>query len=93
MTTTSIRIDRSAHERLKKVAEKEQSSLSGAINELLDRYEKQTFREQMHKDFTALREDTAAWAEYEAETELWDQAAGDGLENEPSFYDVEDESS
>lgn len=93
MTTTSIRIDRSAHERLKKVAEKEQSSLSGAINELLDRYEKQTFREQMRKDFTALREDTAAWAEYEAETELWDQAAGDGLENEPPFYDVEDESS
>lgn len=85
--TTSIRIGRETHERLKAIAEKESSSLGRVIEELLTRYEREEFRRHMQEDFRKLREDPIAWADYRAETELWDQTIGDGLENEPPYYD------
>lgn len=87
MATTSIRIDRTAHERLKKVAEKEQSSLSGAINELLDRYERDEFRRQVHESFRGLREDPAEWEAYKEMVRPWEATLLDGLDDEPIYDD------
>lgn len=83
MTTTSIRIDREAHRRLKKIAEKEQSSLNNVVNELLDHYEEAEFRRAVHEGFRGLREDPAEWQAYKAMVEPWDTTLMDGLENEP----------
>lgn len=91
MATTSMRIDRTAHERLKEIAEREQKPIGEVTNEIIESYERQKFRQQMQEDFRALRQDKDTWAKYRAETELWDQTAGDGLENEPPYYDDETE--
>lgn len=85
MATTSIRIDRTAHERLKQIAEKEHSSLSGVINELLDRYEQEEFRRAVHEGFRRLREDPEEWADYKRELQEWDAVLMDGLEDEPPY--------
>lgn len=87
--TTSIRIGRETHERLKEIARKENASLGRVIDDLITGYERAEFRRQMQEDFRKLREDPVAWAEYQAETDLWDQTAGDGLEDEPPYYDEE----
>jgi hypothetical protein len=87
MATTSIRIDRIAHARLKKIAEKEQSSLAGVINELLDRYEQTEFRKAVAESYARLRSDPAAWADYKRELEEWDAVLMDGLANEPPYDD------
>ncbi len=87
MATTSIRIDRAAHERLKKIADKEHSSLRSVINELIDRYEQQEFRKAVAESYARLRSDPEAWADYKRELEEWDAVLMDGLEDEPPYDD------
>lgn len=89
MSTTSIRIDRTAHERLKQIAEKERSSLSWVINELLDRYEQEVFRKAVAASFSRLRSDPDAWDDYKQELEEWDAVLMDGLEKEPPYDDTD----
>lgn len=88
MATTSIRIGRTTHERLKQVAEKEHSSLGGVIDELLDRYEQTEFRNAVAESYARLRSDPDAWADYKRELEEWDAVLMDGLEDEPPYNDV-----
>ncbi len=91
MATTSIRIDRSTHERLKEVADKEQSSLGGVIDELLDRYEEEEFRRTVHEGFRGLREDPAEWEAYKRMVAPWEATLLDGLEDEPTIDADDDE--
>lgn len=90
MATTSIRIERATHERLKKIAAEEQSSLTGVIDELLDRYEQQEFRKAVAESYARLRSDADAWADYKRELDEWDAVLMDGLENEPLYDDMDE---
>lgn len=65
MASTSIRVDRETHDKLKEIA-----SLGRVIDDLITSYERAEFRRQMQEDFRKLREDPVAWAEYQAETDL-----------------------
>lgn len=90
MPATSIRVSRVTQQKLKEIAQKEQKSIGAVVDDFVTDYERKAFREQMQADFRALRGDPAAWNEYRAETELWDQTAGDGLDNEPRFFEDEE---
>jgi predicted transcriptional regulator len=100
MATTSIRIDRTTHQRLQELAERQHSSPDAVINELIDLYEEQEFRKVEEQEFrkavvegyARLRQDPEAWEEYKREFEAWDVTLMDGLENEPPYYDDEDNS-
>lgn len=70
MASTSFRVDRETHDKLKEIAEKENASLGRVIDDLITSYERAEFRRQMQEDFRKLREDPVAWAEYQAETDL-----------------------
>lgn len=70
MASTSIRVDRETHDKLKEIAEKENASLGRVIDELITSYERAEFRRQIQEDFRKLREAPVAWAEYQAETDL-----------------------
>lgn len=85
MATTSIRIDRRTHERLKDIAERQHSSLGSIVNDLLDRYEEEEFRRSVHESFQGLREDPAEWEAYKAMVKPWDATLLDGLEDEPAI--------
>jgi predicted transcriptional regulator len=89
MTTTSIRVSRETQQRLKDIARREQKSIGAVLDEVITRYEREAFQQQMQEDFHRLRQDPGAWSEYREETALWDQTAADGLENEPRFFDDE----
>jgi hypothetical protein len=89
MATTSIRISRATHDRLKDVARKEHSSLGGVIDDLLDRYEQQEFRRAVAESYARLRSDPEAWADYKRELEEWDAVLMDGLEDEPPYNGVD----
>lgn len=83
MATTSIRIDRLTHKRLKDIARREHSSLSTVVNELIDRYEEEEFRKAVYEGFRGLREDPAEWEAYKAMVRPWDTTLMDGLEVDP----------
>ena len=89
MATTSIRIDRTIHERLKQVAEKQHASLGGVITELLDRYEQDEFRKAVAASYARLRSNPEAWSDYKRELEEWDAVLMDGLEDEAPYDDMD----
>jgi hypothetical protein len=55
-------------------------SLTGALARAVKAYERELFMDQLNAGFAALRADPKAWAEYVAETRLFDNASSDGLE-------------
>ncbi len=91
MATTSIRIDRATHERLRQIAAKEHSTLSGVITELLDRYEQEEFRKAVAASFARIRSDPAEWDDYMREVRAWDATLMDGLEDEPPYDDADEQ--
>lgn len=88
-STTSIRVSRETHERLKEIAEKEHRALGDMIDRLVDEYKQQAFRRAVHESFRGLREDPAEREAYLKDMSAWDVTLMDGLEDEPPYEDDE----
>jgi predicted transcriptional regulator len=89
MASTSIRISRSTHQKIKNIADREHKPIGDVVSDAIERYERDEFRRAVHESFRALREDPAEWLSYQEETELWEQTNGDGLESEPPYEEAE----
>jgi predicted CopG family antitoxin len=89
MSTTSIRVTRETHEKLKEMAEKEHLALGDLIDRLVDEYKQQAFRRAVHESFLGLREDPTEREAYLKDMAAWDVTLMDGLEDEPPFDDDE----
>ena len=87
--TTSIRVSRDTHERLKHIAEKEHRALGDMIDLLVDEYQQQAFRRAVHESFRGLREDPEERKAYLKDMAAWDATLLDGLEDEPPYADDE----
>ena len=87
--TTSIRVSRETHERLREIAEKEHRALGDMIDRLVDEYNQQAFRRAVHESFRGLREDPVEREAYLTDMAAWDVSLMDGLENEPPNQDDE----
>lgn len=90
MDTTTIRITRETHEKLREIAEKEHASLRTIVDRLIDQYEEEQFRRAVHESFRGLREDPVEWEAYREMVRPWDATLLDGLEDEPEFEDDHD---
>lgn len=52
------------------------------VEALLDDYERHEFSAGLAEDFCGLRDDPAAWADYQAEVGAWEATLGDGRDDE-----------
>jgi hypothetical protein len=77
VSVTSIRLDSRTRDRLAAIANRDYrgASLGAALDRLIDEHEMR----QVHAAYERLRRDPAAWAEYQEELRLTDNAAADGL--------------
>lgn len=85
--STSVRVSRDVHRRLKKMAEEEGVTLSEAIDRLLEERRRTRFFEGTNQGFADLRNDEERWEAYQEETKEIDSAAADGLEDFPYVED------
>ncbi len=76
MTTTTIRVDRSVHQRLQTISEATGRQLVDVVADATDALERIRFAEAVRREVDALREDPAMWAAYLAE---FDIAISDGI--------------
>jgi predicted transcriptional regulator len=83
MATTTIRVPEETHAKLQRLAAEEGHPIGKVIDELLDRYERDRFFEEMAEDFARLRADPVASADYDAELAAWDATLLDGLAEYP----------
>jgi hypothetical protein len=89
MSETSISITETAHRQLCELAEWSGVSLAEALERAVkEQYDRQ-FWTAVNAGYAALRADPKAWAEVEAERQVWDATLMDGLD--PSERWTEDD--
>ena len=76
MGTTTIRVDKSVHERLLRIGQDRGQQLVDVIREATDALERVRFAEKIRTELDTLRSDPEAWSAYQAEFDL---AVSDGI--------------
>lgn len=83
--TTTIRVSVEARDRLQERATKERRSVGDVLDAMIWQVEEDRYWEEMRSAVDRLRADPVAWAEYQAEIELWDSTSGDGLADDEDW--------
>lgn len=81
MSTITIRLRPGAHEALKEIANATGQSLQDTLDRAIEDLKRKVYLEGLNADYAALRQDPAAWAEFQKETSDWDVTNNDGLED------------
>ena len=81
--STTVRVSRDVHRRLKTLAEEEGKTLSEVVDRLLEERRRDRFFRRTNEGFARLRNDEEAWTKYEEETAELRGASNDGLEEHP----------
>jgi arsenate reductase-like glutaredoxin family protein len=80
MPTT--RISEPTRKILRKLAQESGESMQEILDKAVELYRRQRFLEESNRAFEALRANTTAWEEEEAERKAWDATLADDLEKE-----------
>ncbi len=78
----TVRIDPIAHAALAEIARAKHLTLTEALSRAIETYRRQVFLEGVADDFAALHPNTEAWAEEQAEQDVWETTNADGLADE-----------
>lgn len=85
-TTTAVRIGEEAHEVARSLARETGESVREIVERAVNAYHGHWIIEQSNQAFERMQsEDPEAWASYQAETALFQNANMDGLADEPPY--------
>jgi len=76
---TTIKVSAETRDRLKKLADAEQSTMEAALAKVLDQAEEARFWQGVKDDYARLQDDPEQWSEYVSELAEWDRTISDGL--------------
>ena len=77
---TTIKVSAETRDRLKKLADAEQSTMEAALAKVLDEAEEARFWQGVKDDYARLQDDPEQWAGYVNELAEWDRTISDGLD-------------
>jgi len=75
--STTLRVRPDTRDRLSRLARAERVTAPELLDRLVTQEEHAQLLRAMNDDFERLRRDQVAWAEFRAETALWDATSGD----------------
>ena len=81
MTTTTIRISTDTRNVLHELAREAGLSMQEVAERAIENYYRQQLLAAANAAYAALRADTGAWDEWQAEQAPWDETLADGLED------------
>lgn len=80
--STTIRVDRDVHAKLKTIAEEEGLTLTDTLRKLVEQHRRDRLFDQADRAYQRLREDSDAWKEVEKERQEIEGTQADGLGDE-----------
>lgn len=83
MPTTSIRVEKSTHDQLTRLARAQGRSMTQIVGEAIARYEEELFWQRAREGYERIHADPNHRAALDAEMALWDTALADGLDDFP----------
>jgi hypothetical protein len=78
---TTIKVSAETRDRLKRLADAEQSTMEATLAKVLDQAEEARFWQGVKDDYARLQDDPEQWSDYVNELAEWDQTVGDGLDD------------
>lgn len=75
--TTTLRVRPHTRDRLNRLAREDRVSAPDLLDRLVEQEEQGRLLKAMNDDFERLRGDQDAWAQYKAETAVWDATSAD----------------
>ena len=78
---TTIKVSAETRDRLKKLADADQSTMEAALAKVLDQAEEARFWQGVKADYARLQDDPEQWAGYVNELAEWDRTISDGLDD------------
>ena len=82
MATTTVRASEHSHQVLRALSDQRGVSMTEALDEVIEDWERRRFFEDLNSAFTQLKEDPEAWEEELAERAQWDEALLDDLDDD-----------
>jgi hypothetical protein len=75
MSFTTIKVDPGTRDRLAHLARQDGLTLGEEVARLAEQGERQRFLDEVRAGYSRLQDDPAAWADHQAEQELWARAS------------------
>jgi hypothetical protein len=79
---SSIEVSDEIRQKLEELSRQFGRPMGDVLTAAIEEYHRAQFWTAVNQGYAALRADPAAWAEIEAERELWDATLADGLDEE-----------
>jgi predicted transcriptional regulator len=86
-----VELQPETHRRLQRLAANQHRPMGDVVTDLLERYEKDAFWDEVSQSINRLRADPEAWQDYQEEIALLEGGSLDGLEDDPYFTPEEEE--
>ena len=80
--SSNIRITPHSKSVLRLLAKREGKPMQSVLEEAVEHYQRDKFLDEVNLAYAALRKDSKAWKQEQAERALWDKTLGDGLNDE-----------
>jgi homoaconitase/3-isopropylmalate dehydratase large subunit len=80
MGTVTVRVSTATRDCIAELAAEKGASMASVVDEAVRDYRRKRFFEELNRQVEATRADPEAWADYQAETAIFENAAADGLE-------------
>ena len=84
MPGTTVRIGEETRQTLRDLERETGYRTSELLARAVEQYRRSLILDLTNRAYAALRADSEAWAEVEAERDDWDATLGDGLEDDPT---------
>jgi len=78
----NIRITPHSKSVLRLLAKREGKPMQAVLDEAIEHYQRDKFLDEVNLAYAALRKDSKAWKQEQAERALWDKTLSDGLNDE-----------
>jgi hypothetical protein len=86
-----VELSARTHAKLLAFSREDNRPMGEIVTDLVDRYERERFRQEVREDYARLRANPAEWKSYQDEIRAWDGLTGDGLDEEPPYFTPEEE--
>jgi hypothetical protein len=77
--SVSVRVNGATHDRLVELAREQNLSIARVLARSVDTYDRMSMAQESDAAYARLRQDPAAWDEWQAELQLWDATLLDGV--------------
>jgi hypothetical protein len=83
---TMIRVSPQTHEQIQKLAKARNEPAGKIVTDAVELLDREQFWAEVQQAYDRLRSDPDEWNAYLAESDEWDVALLDGLEDEPPYF-------